>query len=296
MRTIAEALDQRVLLSDGSAVRLLRAHKLDLQRDFYGAEDCFDVLCLTRTRLVRRAHIAFLEAGADVIRTNTLEASPLSLRPHGLGEEAFYINYSAAQIACEAVDSVRGRGRRRFVLGVVRDQGWTEAPKALEGAVATQVEGLLAGGVDGIALDLTPGTGRTPVFLRGARRAKEHLGARAPIFLQRVPGDLDFSEHARALADGIIRFRQGQTGRFDWLKNAIRAEQVNLVGGGATPEDTARLDRFLRTLADDGLRPLTQWYQKRFGEESAPASSTLYAELEPAIAGGAECRPKKVSA
>ncbi len=253
-------------------------------------------MCLTRARLVRQAHIAYLEAGADVIRTNTLEASPLSLRRRGLGQHAFYMNYSAAQIACEAVDSIPGRGRRRFVLGVVRDQGWTEAPKALEAAIATQVEGLLAGGVDGIALDLTPGTGRTPAFLRGARRARKRLGAAAPIFLQRVGADPEFSGRMRALADGVIRFHQVERGRFERLKDAIRAAQVNLVGGGTAPEDTAELDRVLRALADDGLRPLTQWHQKRFGEESAPASSTLHAELEPAIAGGAECRPEKVSA
>lgn len=295
MRTLSEALDQRVLLSDGSAVRLLRAHSFDLQRDFYGAEDCVDILCLTRARLVRQAHIAYLETGADVIRTNTLEASPLSLQQFGLGENAFYINYSAAQIACEAVDSVPGRGRRRFVLGMVRDQGWSVPPQALEEAVATQVEGLIAGGADGIALDLAPGTGRTPVFLRGARRAKQHLGVLAPVLLARAPSGIEFSGRMRELADGVIRFRQGQTGRIDRLKAAIEAEQVNLVGGGDTPEDTARLDRFLRALADDGLRPLTQWHQKRFGEESAPASSTLHAELEPAIAGGAECRPEKVS-
>ncbi len=284
-RTFPEALDHRVLLSDGSVVRQIRAHDLDLKRDFFGARDCIEALNLTRARLVREVHVTYLEAGADVIRTNSLEASPLSLERHGLGEEAFCINYSAAEIACEAVDSVPGRGRRRFVLGVVRDQGWDVDPKTIEQAVFTQVEGLLAGGVDGIALDLVPGTGRTRMFLRGARLAKEHLGARAPVFLQRNAGGAEFSERMLALADGVIRARHGQAGRANWLANAILKERVNLVGGGDTPEDTAELDRLLRSRAEDGMRPVTEWRRTSPLDEVEPASSTLYHEPDPAFAG-----------
>lgn len=276
MRTLLEALDRRVLLSDGSAARQLRAHDLDLRRDLYGAEDCVDVLNLTRSRLVRDVHVAYLEAGADVIRTNTLEASPLTLQRHGLAEDAFCINYSAAQIACEAVDSVPGRGRRRFVLGVVRDQGWDVNPAMVEDAVLVQVEGLFAGGADGVALDIVPGTGRSRMFLRGARRAKERLRASAPVFLQRVAGTVEFSDRMRTLADGIIRFRHGQAGRADWLDAEVLAQGVNLVGGGDRPEDTAALNQMLRARAEDGLRPFAPWQATAPLEETQPASSTLY--------------------
>ncbi len=285
MRTLSEGLERRVLLGDGAAVRQLRAHELDLERDFYGAEGCIDVLNLTRARLVREAHVAYLEAGADVIRTNSLEASPLSLQRFGLGDEAFCINYSAAQIASEAVDSVPGRGRRRFVLGVVRDQGWDLGPRILERAAATQVEGLLAGGVDGIALDLTPGTGRSRPFLRGAQRAKARLGTATPIFLQRVSQGPEFSASLRALADGVIHFRHGRRERRGWLDAALGAQEVNLIGGGATPADTAKLDKALRARAEDGLRPLIRWPEGAHRDRIEPASSTLYPELEPAHSG-----------
>lgn len=282
MRSLFEALDHRVLLSDGALARQLRGHDLDERRDFLGAPDCIEALSLTRARLLREIHVAYLKAGADVIRTNTLAASPLTLARYDLGESAFCINYSAAEIACEAVDTVPGRGRRRFVLGVVRDQGWDEAPKLIEEAVSTQVEGLLAGGADGIALDLLAGTGRTRMFLRGAQRAKERLDARAPVFLQRNPGGAEFSEAMRALADGVINFRHGQTGRSGWLETAILEERVNLLGGGDTPKDTARLDAALRAQAEDGLRPVTQWRRDPARDEVEPASSVLYPELEPA--------------
>ncbi len=285
MRSLPGALDHRVLLTDGSLARRVRTHDLDLDRDLFGARDCIEALNLTRAPLVRDTHIAYLEAGADVIRTNTLEAGPLSLARHNLGESAFCINYSAAEIACEAIDSVPGHGRRRFVLGVVRDQGWDAAPKDIEDAVSIQAEGLLAGGVDGIALDLLAGTGRTRMFLRGAQLAKQRLGARAPIFLQRIAGGAEFSDQMCALADGVIRIRHGQAGRSRWLETAILKERVNLVGGGDTPADTATLDALLRSRAEDGLRPATEWHRGDALDQVEPASSTLYPSPRLALTG-----------
>ena len=73
-----------------------------------------------------------------------------NLKPHlsrrsGPEEEAFYLNYVAAELVCEAVDAVPGRGLRRFVLGQVRDRGWHASPAEVEWAVTLQVEALIAG-------------------------------------------------------------------------------------------------------------------------------------------------------
>jgi hypothetical protein len=282
MRTLYEALEQRVLLTDGGIARQLREHDGDVKRDYFGAAGQIELLNLTQAVLVRRHHQAYLRAGADVIRTNALAASPLSLAEHGLGDFAFYVNYAAAEIACQAVDSVPGRGRRRFVLGVVRDQGWDVAPRDIEQAVSVQVEGLLAGGVDGIALDVMPGTGRTPIFLRGARKAKQALGAGAPVFLQRLQDGGEFSARARSLCDGVIRYRHGHGKRDNRLAAAIEKGEANLIGGGGCPEDTVRLDRQLRQLAEDNLRPVTARYRSPEIDEVVPPSSTL--DLDPALA------------
>ncbi|SMF82344.1 Homocysteine S-methyltransferase [Tistlia consotensis] len=279
MRTLIEAIDQRVLLTDGSLSRRLRGAQLNVARDLNGVEDCLELLNLTRAQLVREGHRAYLRAGADVIRTNSLQASPLTLARWGLGDQAFYINYAAAELACEAVDSVPGRGRRRFVLGVVRDQGWDAAPKDLEDAVAVQVEGLLAGGVDGVAIDMVPGTGRSPAFLRGARRAKEKLRALAPVFLQRGHQGVEFSERSLELADGLIRYRHGGSAKRDWLRAAL-AEEVNLVGGGDSLDATVRLDRALRAISDDGWRPFTGWRRPEVVDQVTPPSSSLHLDPE----------------
>ena len=284
MRTLIEALEQRVLLTDGAAARRLRAEDLDPRRDFFGAEGVLPVLNLTRPELVRQVHEAYLEAGADVIRTNTLGASPLSLASHDFAGEAFFLNHAAAEIAAQAVDSLPGRGRRRFVLGVVRDDGWDVAPAEIEAAVTIQVEGLLSGGVDGITLDILPGAGRTPVFLRGARRAVESLKARAPIFLQRGPAGQDFSDLAKSRAEGVIRYRHGPVARAGLLAAAIE-DGVNLVGGGDLPEDTARLDGQLRALAEDDFRPYLPAARPSSPDEAETPSSVRAAALDPALAG-----------
>ena len=88
-----------------------------------------------------------------------------------------------------------------------------------------------------------------------------------------------------ALADGVIRFRHGQAGRANWLEGAILDQRVNLVGGGDTPADTAALDALLRSRAEDGLRPATEWRRDEAPDQVAPASSTLYPSPKLALAG-----------
>ncbi len=59
----------------------------------------------------------------------------------------------------------------------------------------------------------------------------------------------------------------------------------NLLGGGDTPGDTARLDAALRAQAEDGLRPVTAWRRDPARDETEPASSTRYPEPEPMQVG-----------
>ncbi len=284
MRSIFEALDQRTLLADGSLARQIDQSGLDLGRDFFGAEGCLEALNISRADLIRDLHKAYLESGADVVRTNTLAAGHLSLAPLGFGDETFYINYAAAEIACEAVDSLPGHGRRRFVLGVVRDHGWEATPMEVARSVELQTQGLLAGGADAIVLDILPTTGRAPMFLNGAKRARTALKARAPIFLQSSAGAPDFSERSRGEADAVIRYRHGTADKVDWLLPAILEQEVNLIGGGASPGDTAKLDALLRQAAEDGMRPRTAWQRALPLDEVTPPSSLIRAESAPAYA------------
>jgi len=274
MRTIRESLVHRINLADGSVARSLRGADVDPTRDFFGQKDLYEALNLSRLDLVRSAHKAFLEAGADIIRTNTLRANPLSLAAHGMAEEAFILNYQAAQAAAEAVDSVPGRGRRRYVLGLVRDDGWDESPGAVEAAVDAQVQGLIAGGVDGVLLDVLPGVGRIQAMLSGARRARAALNSETAIFLQSIETGPHFGPRTLDASDGVVRYRPGEAKKSAWLDAAVADGRVNLIGGGATPADTKIIDRMLRERAEDNFRPVLGWLRDNAPiDDFQPASS-----------------------
>lgn len=274
MRSVKEALNQRVLLSDGSVSRLLDNADTDMKRDFYGMEKVLSVLNVTRPDLVREAHLAYLLAGADVVRTNSLSASPLTLKQYGLQDEAFVLNHLAAENAAQAVDAVPGNGRRRFVLGVVRDDGWNGTPAEIEDAVEIQVQGLLSGGADAIVLDCMAGIGRIQPVLTAARRARAAVNSEAPIFLQEGREVTEFSRHVQEQVDGIIRYRPGDPAKKAQIADWIANESCNLIGGGDLPGKTQQLNQVLRSLAEDGLRPVQGWIkEERPVDRFEPASS-----------------------
>lgn len=257
IRVLAAALARQVLLADGAMEPRLREIDLDVQRDLFGANGCTDLLTLTRANQVRALHEEQLRAGADLVRTNTRCASPLELQRFNLGEDAFALNYAAAQLASAAVDAVPGDGRRRFVLGMVCDLGWEVAPREIEDAADLQVSALIAGGADGIALDIRPGLWRSPAFLRGALRAKAEARSVTGIFLQCSQALHQACLALRRSADGVILYRalrlEDMTGFADALQHA------NLIAGGGTADETAALDRRLRAATEEGLRPRVAW-------------------------------------
>jgi Homocysteine S-methyltransferase len=248
MRVLAEALAREVLLADAGTEHRLRALKLDIARDLFGAEGCLAVLSLTRAQMLRGIYEEQLRAGADIVRTNTKQASPLELRRFGLEEDAFAINYGAAQIASAAVDAVPGGDRRRFVLGIISDLGWDAASHEIEVATALQTSALLAGGADGIALEIATDACRAPAFIQGARRAKEESSA-AGIFILQQGGDVP--EALRQLSDGVIRYQEITP---SCERSCRIGVEVNLLGG-TRAEHTASLDRLLRTTAEESPRP-----------------------------------------
>lgn len=250
MRTLTEALGREVLLADARTEDRLRALSLDVARDLFGAEDCFAVLSLTRARVLRAIYEEQLRAGADVIRTNSSHASPLELERFGLEEDAFAINYAAAQIASAAVDALPGGDRRRFVLGIISDLGWDAASHDIEEATALQASALLAGGADGIAVEAATDACRAPAFIQGVRRAKEESKSAADIFILSTGGDP--SDGLRKLVEGMIHYQEITPSSSE---TACRiGAGVNLLAG-MRPEHTASLDRLLRATAEECPRP-----------------------------------------
>ncbi|WP_421710177.1 LEPR-XLL domain-containing protein [Algihabitans sp.] len=142
-RRLEQALEQRVLLAADPCALAAKQGRAeadlnDPARDFLGVDGCVQALALTRALRVRAAAVASLEAGADLL---IVEAP--SLEDTDLEEAGFALAYGAAELCCQAIDSVPGRGRRRFLLGRV------------EGASAAQIAGFIAGGVDALIADDT---------------------------------------------------------------------------------------------------------------------------------------------
>jgi len=119
MAKLLDALNDRVLLADGGIGSRVQQMDLDVARDYSGAENCTEVLNLSRPDIVREIHRSFLEAGADIIQTNTFGGSPITLGEFdSLGERADEINRRAVELAREAIEPF-ARERDCYVLGSI---------------------------------------------------------------------------------------------------------------------------------------------------------------------------------
>ncbi|HXH83856.1 MAG TPA: homocysteine S-methyltransferase family protein, partial [Candidatus Tectomicrobia bacterium] len=184
MPRLREALARRVLVLDGAMGTMLQAAGL-AAADFGGAalEGCNEHLNLTRPDVVRGIHRAYLEAGADVISTNTFGCAPYVLGEYGVADRAFEIARAGATLAREAA------GADRFVLGamgpstrsitVTRNVTFDE----VRSAYRVQAAGLVAGGVDALLLETCQDTLNVKAAALGVREAMREAGVDLPLMV-----------------------------------------------------------------------------------------------------------------
>jgi len=171
IRLLQDELRRRILVLDGAMGTLLQARALT-EDDFRGKrfadhssslEGAYDVLALTRPDVLESVHRAYLEAGADILETNTFTSQRISLADYDLQEHVADLNREAASVARRAADAVADEtGRPRWVAGAigptnrtasispdVNDPGKRNVDfETLAIAYREQAEGLLDGGVD----------------------------------------------------------------------------------------------------------------------------------------------------
>jgi methionine synthase / methylenetetrahydrofolate reductase(NADPH) len=161
-----DALKQRPLLSDGAMGTLLYARGAS-------PESCFEQLNVAKQDLVQQAHIDYINAGCDVIQTNSFGGNRYRLAAFGLEKDVWQFNVWAAKVARNAREIA---GHPVFVAGSVGPTGKLLAPigdvtKAdLEEAFREQMEGLLAGGVDLFVIESMANPVETAVAVRVARK------------------------------------------------------------------------------------------------------------------------------
>jgi 5-methyltetrahydrofolate--homocysteine methyltransferase len=185
---LLQAFEERVLVMDGATGTALQ--RLDLTAEDFGGpelEGCNEILVATRPDAVLTLHTTYLDAGADVVETDTFGATPLVLAEYDLAPRAFELNKRAAELAREACARYDVPGRLRFVCG---SMGPTTKAISVTGGITfeglrdnfrIQALGLMAGGTDYLLLETAQDTRNLKAGLLGIEDAFAELGWRIPV-------------------------------------------------------------------------------------------------------------------
>lgn len=194
-----EALKQRVLIYDGAMGTSIDNYTLTAE-DFGGprTEGNRDYLAVTRPDIIEAIHASFMDAGADVLETNTFQSTRLRLEEWGLADQTHAINVAAARLARSVADRYEARdGRPRYVAGSIGPTG--KLPSSNDPALSDvtfdelsdifreQALALIEGGVDVLLVETSVDILEVKAALDGIRRAKQESGSsvavQAQIFL-----------------------------------------------------------------------------------------------------------------
>ncbi|MGH7308872.1 MAG: homocysteine S-methyltransferase family protein, partial [Candidatus Rokuibacteriota bacterium] len=183
MSRLRAALGQRILVLDGAMGTMLQARGLSAT-DFGGSawEGCNEHLNLTRPDVIRSIHAAYLEAGADIISTNTFGCAPWVLGEYGLADRVRDITLAGAVLAREVAGDrlvVGALGPSTRTIAVTRNVTFDEVARAY----AEQARALIDGGVDALLLETQQDTLNVKAAGLGLRQAMREAGAELPLLV-----------------------------------------------------------------------------------------------------------------
>ncbi len=189
--TLSNLIDERILVLDGAMGTTIQDLSLSSE-DFGGNqyEGCNEFLNVTRPGLIRDIHHKFLEAGADMIETNSFGSTPLVLAEYSLEDRAEEISMLAAQNAVQEAKQFSTVDKPRFVIG---SMGPTTKAISVTGGVTwddlvesyrVQARGLIRGGVDLLLLETSQDTLNVKAGLEGIDRASIDTSIDLPIAVQ----------------------------------------------------------------------------------------------------------------
>jgi 5-methyltetrahydrofolate--homocysteine methyltransferase len=184
-RDYIRAVGERVVVFDGGMGATLEEFELT-QEDYGGLEGkCHEALVLNRPDVIEGVHTSMIEAGAEVVETDSFQGSRLKLEEWGLGEHTLEINTKAAEIARKAA------GEERFVAGSIGPTGFLPASTdptlgdisfgRLVEVFAEQALGLVSGGADLIMIETAQDILEVKASIFGAREAFAKTGRTLPI-------------------------------------------------------------------------------------------------------------------
>ena len=185
MRDFLAATRERTIVYDGGMGATLEQFELSLERDYRLPGRCHEALVLNRPDVIEGVHSSMIEAGAEVLETDTFQASRLKLSEWGLEAHTHEINLKAAQIARRAA------GENRFVSGSIGPTGFLPASDdptlgqitfaQLVTVFEEQARGLLLGGVDLVIIETAQDILEVKAAIFGVRQAMKEVGRTVPI-------------------------------------------------------------------------------------------------------------------
>ena len=213
MATLQELISQRILILDGALGTMIQKYNLT-EEEFRGGrfveqpgqmKGNNDLLCLTAPHIIQDIHRKYLEAGADIIETNSFNAQRISMADYHVEDYCREINLAAARIARELADEYTAKNpeKPRFVAGSVGPTNKTcsmspdvnnPAFRAitfdeLAEAYQEQMEALLEGGVDAILIETIFDSLNAKAAVYAATEAMEKMGREVPLMLSITVSD-----------------------------------------------------------------------------------------------------------
>ena len=188
MRTFLETVRERVVIYDGAMGTQIQQRNPSLD-DFWGKENCSEILVLSRPDIIKDIHAAYFKAGADVVETNTFGGTSIVLGEFDLADKVHEINKRAVELAREVAADFSTADKPRYVAGSIGPG--TKLPSlghigfdAMWKAYFDQVIGLLDGGVDILLIETCQDILQTKITLAAAFDAMKKAGKRVPVQAQ----------------------------------------------------------------------------------------------------------------
>jgi 5-methyltetrahydrofolate--homocysteine methyltransferase len=188
MSNFLQTVRDRVVIYDGAMGTNIQFRNPTLD-DYWGKENCSEVLVLSRPDIIRDIHASFLRVGCDVVETNTFGATRLVLREFDLADRTQEINLAAVKLAKDAAQQFSTPAMPRFVAGSMGPT--TKLPSLghvsfdeMVAAYEEQALALIEGGVDILLVETAQDLLQAKIATIGALEAMKKAGRRLPLQVQ----------------------------------------------------------------------------------------------------------------
>ncbi len=188
MADFLQIVKQRVVVYDGAMGTNIQRRNPTLD-DYWGKENCSEVLVLSRPDIIRDIHADFFRAGCDIVETDTFGGSGIVLGEFGLRDRVREINLKAAQLAKEVALQFSTKDKPRFVAGSMGPT--TKLPSlghigfdAMVASYEEQAAALIEGGVDVLLIETAQDLLQAKIATIGVLEAMRKAGKRLPVTVQ----------------------------------------------------------------------------------------------------------------